>query len=110
MRTNDACEESFNVQKQRIYGRVAKKQVVHMVETQGEAYLLVTHCTEEELSEDILAGVTTRLIKRLEAAQQGRIVAKTQDWNWGDRDLGGYCGYLLNSYPGWEDIKEEETL
>ena len=81
-----------------------------MVKTRGEAYLRVAHCTEEELEEDILAGVTTCLLKRLETAQQDRITAKTQDWNWGDFELGGYCEYLAKFYPGWENVKEEETL
>ncbi len=110
MRTNDACELGFSLQKQRVYRRVAKKQVAYMVSTRGEAYLRVTHCSPEELEADILASAMNSLIKRLGLALQARIEAQTREWHWSDTEMGGYIGPLFKFYPGWEDIKAEGML
>ena len=110
VRTNGDCESAFSEQKQRIYRRVGKKLVGHVVETRGEAYLRVTHCTEMELSEDILAGVTSNLLTRLRGEQQERISVRTSEWRRDSRILEGYCGLPCRFYPGWGDLKAEETL
>ncbi len=102
VKTNGACETGFSKEKQRFLGRVSKKQVGHMVETRGEAYLRLGHCTPEELNSDILSGLTSRLLKRLQEEQQGRIAAKTQTWANRDGDFDG-CGEVpLKFYPEWE--------
>ncbi len=102
VKTNGACETGFSKEKQRFLGRVSKKQVGHMVETRGEAYLRLGHCTPEELSSDILAGLTSRLLKRLQEEQQARIAGKTKGWANRDVDLDG-CGEVpLKFYPEWE--------
>jgi hypothetical protein len=110
VRTNGDCETAFSGQKQRIYHRVGKKLVGHMVETRGEAYLRVTHCTEAELTEDILAGVTTTLLKQLGAEQQARISIRTGTWHRTSQLAMGYCDVFSRFYPGWGDLKAEETL
>jgi len=110
VRTNGDCETAFSGQKQRIYRRVGKKLVGHVVETRGEAYLRVTHCTEAELSEEILAGVTTTLLKQLRAEQQARISIRTGTWHRTSQLAEGYCEVFSRFYPGWGDLKAEETL
>ncbi|OLS13720.1 MAG: hypothetical protein RBG13Loki_2654 [Promethearchaeota archaeon CR_4] len=102
VKTIGACETGFNQEKQRFLGRVSKKQVGHMVETRGEAYLRLGHCTREELASDILAGLTSRLLKRLQEEQQSRIAAKTQEWANRARDFDGYDEVPLKFYPEWE--------
>ena len=102
VRTNGDCEAGFSKEKQALFGRVAKARVGHMVETRGEAYLRLGHCTGEELASDILAGLTGRLLLRLQEEQQARIAAKTGKWDKPNREFGEYCDISLKFYPEWE--------
>jgi hypothetical protein len=102
VKTNGDCETSFSKEKQWFLGRVAKKQVGHMVETRGEAYLRLGHCTAEELASDILAGLTTRLLQRLQKEQQARIAAKTDSWEKKNREFDGCGDAPFKFYPEWE--------
>lgn len=110
VRTNGPCETSFSGQKQRIYKRAGKKLVGHVVVTRGEAYLRLSHCSEVELSEDILTGVTTTLLERLRDEQQARISSATSAWHKDSRLAAGYSDAFARFYPGWGYIDEEAMI
>ncbi len=90
LRTNNPCEQGFGKQKQAIYRRSAKKEVGYMVETRGEAYLRITHCTTEELKNDICQEYSLALMQTLREKQQERIVSRTKLWRTASA---AYLGY-----------------
>lgn len=67
IKTNMKLEQGFGKEKQAIFNRVAKANVVHMVTTRGEDYLRIKHCTTEELKSDIVKEYSEELIKQLRA-------------------------------------------
>jgi hypothetical protein len=102
VRTSTDCELAFSMEKRRAFARMAKKQVGHVVETRGEVYLRLGHCTREELEEDILVGLTSNLLQRLQASQQDRISLTTASWQTRDRSWAGYVETTSKFYPEWE--------
>ena len=67
IKTNMKLEQGFGKEKQAIFNRVAKANVVHMVATRGEDYLRIKHCTSEELKTDIVKEYSEEVIKQLRA-------------------------------------------
>jgi hypothetical protein len=107
VKTNNGCESAFSKQKQRAYGRVAKWNVAHLVETRGEAYLRVTHCDPEELKSDLAEVYSTYLVRQMREQQQYKIHAKTQYWRTQARDYNG-CQRAIAEYYD-QERKERDT-
>jgi len=99
IKTNNGCEQGFGKQKQAIYRRSAKKEVGYLVETRGEAYLRITHCTPEELREDIIQEYSKVLIQTLREKQQQKITERTKFWRTADFQYIGYQELLEKCYP-----------
>lgn len=96
-RTNNPCEQGFGKEKQAIYRRSAKKEVGYMIETRGEAFLRITHCTTEELRNDICHEYSLALIRTLREQQQEKIVSRTKLWRTASADYLGYEALLKMS-------------
>ncbi len=54
VKTNNSLEQGFSTQKQVLFNRVAKANIIHMIATRGEDYLRLKHCDPEELESDIV--------------------------------------------------------
>lgn len=65
VKTNIDLEKAFGVEKQAIYGRVAKANVWRMVATRGEDYLRIKHCQLDELASDIVLQYSEEVIRQL---------------------------------------------
>ena len=80
IKSNNGCETAISKQKQRAYGRAAKWNIGHLVETRGEAYLRITHCKKEELEVDFSEVYSTYLVRQMRERQQAKIQGRTQFW------------------------------
>ena len=89
VKTNNPLEQGFSTQKQAIYSRVAKANVIHMIATRGEDYLRLKHCTPEELESDIVQEYTDAVIKELRVKLKADIKERTITWNTKSRSYEG---------------------
>jgi len=106
VRTNNDCENGFSTEKQRIYARAAKRQVGHLIETRGEAYLRLAFCEPEELEADLLEDYTDVLAWSLREEMQAKISARTEHWRVKDREYGGLEAAIAQFYPKKREGKE----
>ena len=96
VKTNNSLEQGFSTQKQTLYNRVAKANVIHMITTRGEDYLRLKHCTPEELESDIVKEYTDAVVKELRVKLKADIKERTTMWNTKSR-----------SYEGLEIVAEQ---
>ena len=96
VKTNNSLEQGFSTQKQALFNRVAKANIVHMITTRGEDYLRLKHCDPEELESDIVKEYTDEVIKELRAQLRADIKERTATWR-----------TKCNSYMGLEIVAED---
>lgn len=89
-RTNIALEHSFSLEKQALIARVGKGIVRHMVETRGEPYLRLTHCTPEELKENLIGNPNRALLPIFRSELEELIHRSTARWRSMSRQ---YCAF-----------------
>ncbi len=89
VKTNNTLEKGFSTQKQAIFNRVAKANVIHMIATRGEDYLRLKHCAPEELESDIVQEYTDAVVKELRAKLRADIKERTIMWNTKSRSYEG---------------------
>jgi len=78
IRTNMELERMFSRQKQAIFNRAAKANVVRLVATRGEDYLRIKHCNPEELSSDIIGEYSELIVRELRAQLAADVKKITQ--------------------------------
>jgi len=81
IKTNNSLEQGFSTQKQALFNRVAKANIIHMIATRGEDYLRIKHCAPEELESDIIKEYTDEVVKELRAQLREDIKERTDTWN-----------------------------
>ena len=95
VKTNNSLEQGFSTQKQALFNRVAKANIIHMITTRGEDYLRLKHCDPEELESDIVKEYTDEVMKELRAQLRADIKERTATWR-----------TKSNSYMGLEIVAE----
>jgi hypothetical protein len=81
IKTNNSLEQGFSTQKQALFNRVAKANIIHMIATRGEDYLRIKHCDPEELESDIVKEYTEEVINELRAQLRADIKERTDTWS-----------------------------
>lgn len=108
IKTNNGCENGFSQEKQKLIRRAGKMKVGHLIGTRGEAYLRITHCSQEELESDIVQEYSQVIIRLLQTQQQQKITEITQYWRKKDRKYRGFQKDIINFYPLY--LTEEEMI
>jgi hypothetical protein len=96
VKTNNSLEQGFSTQKQALFNRVAKANIIHMISTRGEDYLRLKHCNPEELESDIVKEYTDEVMKELRAQLRADIKERTATWR-----------TKSNSYMGLEIVAKD---
>lgn len=81
IKTNNSLEQGFSTQKQALFNRVAKANIIHMITTRGEDYLRIKHCDPKELESDIIKEYTDEVMKELRTQLRDDIKERTDLWN-----------------------------
>jgi hypothetical protein len=80
VKTNAILEQGFSMEKQALFGRVAKGNVSHMIATRGEDILRIQHCNTEELEADVVLEYSEEVVRRVRAKLRADIKERTKMW------------------------------
>ncbi len=105
VKTNNSLEQGFSAQKQALFYRVAKANIISMITTRGEDYLRIKHCDPEELLSDIVKEYTEEVIEELRAQQRADIKERTDMWS---PRRNGYVRYKIMAEEYYQPIKKEK--
>ena len=105
IKTNNSLEQGFSTQKQALFNRVAKANIIHMITTRGEDYLRLKHCDPEELESDIVKEYTDEVMKELRAQLRADIKERTATWR---TKRNSYVGLEIVAEDYYQNIKKKE--
>ena len=105
IKTNNSLEQGFSTQKQALFNRVAKANIIHMITTRGEDYLRIKHCDPEELESDIIKEYTDEVMKELRAQLRADIKERTATWR---TKRNSYMGLEIIADGYYQNIKKKK--
>ncbi len=105
IKTNNSLEQGFSTQKQALFNRVAKANIIHMITTRGEDYLRIKHCDPEELESDIIKEYTDEVMKELRAQLRADIKERTATWR---TKRNSYMGVEIIADGYYQNIKKKK--
>ena len=105
IKTNNSLEQGFSTQKQALFNRVAKANIIHMITTRGEDYLRIKHCEPEELESDIIKEYTDEVMKELRAQLRADIKERTATWR---TKRNSYMGLEIIADDYYQNIKKKK--
>jgi len=105
IKTNNTLEQGFSTQKQALFNRVAKANIIHMIATRGEDYLRIKHCDPEELESDIIKEYTSEVMKELRAQLRADIKERTSLWR---TKRNNYMGLEIVADDYYQNIKKKK--
>ena len=105
IKTNNSLEQGFSTQKQALFNRVAKANIIHMITTRGEDYLRIKHCEPEELESDIIKEYTDEVMKELRAQLRADIKERTATWR---TKRNSYMGLEIIADGYYQNIKKKK--
>ncbi|KKN04724.1 hypothetical protein LCGC14_1094570 [marine sediment metagenome] len=105
IKTNNSLEQGFSTQKQALFNRVAKANIIHMITTRGEDYLRIKHCDPEELESDIIKEYTDEVMKELRVQLRADIKERTAKWR---TKRNSYMGLEIVADDYYQNIKKKK--